>query len=72
MSRRYYVVLKRQNVAEKINVMLVLILINKIKPEMIAGFYLEGGQSVLEVLKIEKFLRAMKNIYDNTLIHIAI
>lgn len=52
-----------------LKVMLVFTAINNIKPELIAAFYLEGGQSKEIVDKLLKFFQNMIKLYNETETH---
>lgn len=48
----------------KVDIMLIFMLINQLPPALIAAWYLEGGQSVDDVIKIEEFYRKMKILFE--------
>lgn len=50
----------------KIEIMTVFMLINKISPDLIMAFYLEGGQNVLDCLKLNHVFHNLKKLFEKT------
>lgn len=55
---------QNSNETLKIEIMSLFMLINSISPEMMLAFYIEAGQSIELSLKVHKFLKTMRDIYD--------
>lgn len=65
---RYFAALdpmcREDNETKKIEIMTIFMLINKISPDLMMAFYIEGGQSVHDAMKIRDFFNKMKEIHD--------
>lgn len=50
----------------KIDTITIFMLINGINPDLMMAMYLEGRQSIDDAMKLHKFFKTMKKLYDKT------
>lgn len=55
---------RNYNETKKIELMTIFMLLNRISPDLMMAFYIEGGQSVNDSMKIRNIFNKMRDIYN--------
>lgn len=56
----------KESRTDKLEIMSVFMLINKISADLMMAFYIEGGQSIDDAMKLHKFFNTMHNMYNES------